>query len=69
MQLPQSLYDQQGGNVTVILRDTIVRATTPCIYRMKLDRWPCHVTVAGKKACFLLGMAQTRVTHILPDEI
>ena len=38
-------------------------------YRSKLDRWPCHVTLTEKRPFFLQGMAQSCVTHVLPDGI
>ena len=28
--------------------------------RIKFDRWPCHVTLAGKKAFFLQGLTLSR---------
>ena len=29
--------------------------SSPAPYRIKLDRWPCHVTFAKRKACFFIG--------------
>ena len=31
------------------------RETRRKVYRIRLDRWPCHVTATEKKACFLVG--------------
>ena len=39
------------------------------VYRGRLDRWPCHVTVVEKESWFLQGLVQACVTHMLPDGI
>ena len=35
-------------------------------YRSKLDRWPCHVTVSEKKACFFIGFCAV-TCHAFPS--
>ena len=41
----------------------------PLTYWSKLKWWPCHITVAEIKACFLLGMAQLRISFLLRGDI
>ena len=45
-----------GGPTVHVGNSTVKVEDHPRIhtYRSKLDRWPCHVTVAEKKACFFV---------------
>ena len=48
----------------------IVRDMSVCMYQpycSKLDRWPCHVTVAERKACFLQGCFGPVTRHAYPS--
>ena len=54
----QQLHPHYMGNViqhNAKLQNTNYTAIECSMYRCKLDRWPCHVTVTAKKACFFIG--------------